>query len=166
MYCSARITITHSSRGINSRVNRGNAFCYPIHIPWRVCTRFRLFSWYSFSHFPLCSFRNVKFSLVGFSPLLRQIHTQLSAVCFCVSRPVDTEVDSRYGLFTESNHKSTTFIRGFFYRNIGERNGGSSHSDTDMSNNRAEIENLSDILDHRVRIAFSPVDMSLFVNGS
>lgn len=35
LYRSTRITITRSSRGINPRVNRESAFCYPIRIPWR-----------------------------------------------------------------------------------------------------------------------------------
>lgn len=94
MALRTRIVAMHSSCRINFYTNRENLLLPRTltHVPRRVCARFRLFSWYSSSHFPLCSF-HCEVRLSGFPSYSgnrthRQIHTRLSTACFRVSQPV------------------------------------------------------------------------------
>lgn len=96
----------------------------PTHFPQRVCTRFRLFSRYSFSHFPLCSFRIVKYDRWVFLPT-SYTPTDSHAVEHGVfpRQPSGwlTLRGIRGAVYLPNQTNPTTFIRGFLYRATGER---------------------------------------------
>lgn len=159
-----RIIAMHSSCRINFCANRASLLLpsTPTHIPRRVCTRFRLFSWHSSSHFPLCSFRIVKYDRRVFLPTSVTVHTDRFTrgwawrVSALANRLTDIEGDSRCSIFTESNQPydfySGIVVSGHWRMPVADQ-----ATDTGTSSNRAEIENL---FDRGAELAsFSPVSV-------
>lgn len=155
-----RIIAMHSSCRINFCANRESLLLpsAPTHVSRRVCTRFRLFSRYSSSHFPLCSFRIVKYDRRAFLPTPVTVHTDgftrgwARRVSALASRLADTEGDSRCCIFTESN-QPYDFYSGIFVS--GRTPVADQATDTGTSSNRAEIENLFDISACRARFVLA-----------
>lgn len=123
----------------------------PTHFLQRVCTWFRLFSRYSSSHFPLCSFRIVRYDRWVFLPIPVTVHTDrftrswTRRVSALANRLADTEGDSRYCIFTESNQPYDFYSGIFVVSGHWRTPVVDQATDTGTSSNRAEIENLFNI---------------------
>lgn len=154
----------HYSCGINFCANTERAFYFlelSLDVPRRVCTPFRLFSWYSSSHFPLCSFRIVKYDCRAFLPTpvivhTTQIHTRLSTACFRVSYPVGWHWGEFAVQYIYRIKPTLRLLFGdFCIGALANASGGSSHRHVGTSSNRAEIENLFDISGCRARFVLA-----------
>lgn len=112
------------------------------------------------SHFPLCSFRIVKYDRRVFLPTSVTVYTdrftrgwarRVSALAIQLA---DTERDSRCSIFTESNQPydfySGIFVSGHWRMPVADQ-----ATDTGTSSNRAEIKNLFDISGCRARFVLA-----------
>lgn len=153
----------HYSCRINFCANRERAF-YLLELSLAflaVCIPFRLFSWYSSSHFPLCSFRIVKYDCRAFLPIPVIVHTDRFTRGWArrgsalATRLADTEGSSRRSIFTGSNQPLRLLFGDFCTGALANASGGSSYRHVGTLSNRAEIENLFDISGCRARFVLA-----------